>query len=120
MSRELKLPSLNKILIAGNCTRDPEVRYTQSQRAVANFTLATSEKWRDKEGQSKESTEWHNIVAWGKTAEFCGKYLSKGKGVYVEGRLKLDNWESKDGEKRSRLRVVAEYFQFYGVLFTRL
>jgi single-strand DNA-binding protein len=90
------------------------VRFTPSGRAVANFTLATTERWTDPDGNRKEHTEWHTIVVWGKQAETCGEYLDKGSPILVEGRLQTRDWETKDGQKRSVVEVVAERVQFMG------
>lgn len=98
---------LNKVMLIGRLGRDPELRYTQGGAPVANFTMATSERWRDKDGETQERTEWHRVVVWGKTAEFCGEYLRKGRQVYVEGRLQTREWEDKDGGTRKTTEVVA-------------
>jgi len=99
---------VNKVILVGNLGKDPEVRYTPSGQAVANFTIATNENWTDKQGQKQERTEWHRIVVWGKTAELCGEYLSKGRQVYIEGRLQTRTWDGPDGQKRSRVEVLAQ------------
>ena len=99
--------SVNKVILIGNLGRDPEVRYTPSGAAVANFTVATNEAWTDKQGQKQERTEWHRIVVWGKTAELCGEYLSKGRQVYIEGRLQTREWTNKEGAKQYTTEVVA-------------
>ena len=105
---------VNKVILIGNLGRDPEVRYTADGRAVANFSLATSEKWKDKNsGEMTERTEWHNIVAWGKLGEICGEYLAKGKQVYIEGRLQTRSWE-KDGVTRYTTEVVASEMKMLG------
>ena len=88
---------LNKAILIGNLGRDPEVRYTPSGLAVANFSIATSEAWTNKEGEKETRTEWHRIVAFGKLGEICGEYLSKGKQVYIEGRIQTRDWEDKEG-----------------------
>jgi len=105
---------VNKVILVGRLGRDPEVRYTQGGQAVANFTVATNEFWRDKDGERQERTEWHRIVAWGKQAEFCGNYLTKGRQVYVEGRLQTREWEDKEGEKRRTTEIVANTIQAIG------
>lgn len=105
--------SLNKVMVMGNLGSDPEVRFTQGGNAVANFRLATSEKWTDKSGQKQEKTEWHRIVAWGKTAEVCGEHLRKGASVLVEGKLQTREWE-QDGAKRYTTEIVAERVTFVG------
>ena len=104
---------VNKVILIGNLGRDPELRYTQSGQAVANFSIATSENWNDKSsGERVERTEWHRIVAWGRTAELAAQYLSKGRTVYVEGRLQTRSWEDRDGNKRYTTEVVAQTVQF--------
>lgn len=99
--------SLNKVLLLGNVGKDPEVRYTASGRAVATFSLATSQRWKDQEGNDQEKTEWHRIVAWGRLGEICGEFLSKGKQVYIEGRIQSREWEDQDGNKRVTVEIVA-------------
>lgn len=99
--------SLNKVMLLGRLGRDPEVRYTSSGKAVATFTLATSYRWRNQDGNDQESTEWHRIVAWGRLGEICGEYLSKGKQVYLEGRIQSRDWEDQDGNKRTTVEIVA-------------
>lgn len=99
--------SLNKVMLLGNLGRDPEVRYTSSGKAVATFTVATSQRWRDQDGNDQERTEWHRVVAWGRLGEICGEYLSKGKQVYVEGRIQSRDWEDQDGNKRTTVEIVA-------------
>ena len=98
---------VNKVILVGNLGKDPEVRYTPGGAAVANFTIATNENWTDKQGQKQERTEWHRIVVWGKTAELCGEYLSKGRQVYIEGRLQTREWNNKEGVKQYTTEVVA-------------
>jgi len=105
---------VNKVILIGNLGRDPELRYTQSGQAVANFTLATTETWNKKEGGREERTEWHRIVAWGRTAELCAQYLAKGRTVYVEGRLQTREWENREGQKQRTTEVVALTVQFLG------
>lgn len=99
--------SLNRVMLLGNVGRDPEVRYTASGRAVATFTLATSQRWRDQEGNDQERTEWHKIVAWGRLGEICGEYLGKGKQAFIEGRIQSREWEDQDGNKRTTVEIVA-------------
>ena len=99
--------SLNKVQLIGNLGKDPELKYTPSGVAVATFSIATSESWKDQEGNQQEKTEWHNIVAWRKLAEICGEYLKKGKKVYIEGKLQTRNYE-KDGVKRYVTEIVAD------------
>lgn len=108
------MASVNKAIIIGNLGRDPELRYTKDGRPVANFTLATNERWRDKEGNNQERTEWHRVVVWDKTAENCAQYLQKGRSVYVEGRLQTRDWEDKEGNKRQTTEVVAQQVTFLG------
>jgi single-strand DNA-binding protein len=99
---------INKAIIIGNLGSDPEVRYTQSGTAVANFSVATTEKWKGQDGQMQEQTEWHRIVAFARLAEICGEYLSKGSKVYVEGRIQTRSWNDKDGNKRYTTEIVAK------------
>lgn len=106
---------VNKVILIGNLGRDPEVRSTPSGQPVANFTLATSRRWRDKNGQKQEQTEWHTVVCWGKQAEIAGQYLTKGKQIYVEGRLQTRSWDDRNtGEKRYKTEVICENFQMLG------
>jgi len=102
--------SLNRAQVVGNLTRDPEMRYTPNGQAVCNFGVATNRRWRDKDGNQQEATEFHNIVAWGKLAEFSSQFLHKGNKVYVEGRLQTRSWEGQDGQKRNRTEIVMENF----------
>lgn len=104
--------SVNKAIIIGNLGADPEVRYTQSGTAVGNLRIATNERWTDKSGQTQERTEWHRVVVFGKTAENCSKYLSKGRQVYVEGRLQTNEWQDKEGNKRYTTEIVANNVTF--------
>lgn len=106
------MASYNRVILIGNLTRDVEVRHTPSNQAVANFGLAINRKYATSAGERKEETTFVDCEAWGKAGEAMGKYLTKGRPVFVEGRLKLDNWEDKDGSKRSKLKVVVESFQF--------
>jgi single-strand DNA-binding protein len=108
------MASVNKVILVGNLGADPELRYTNSGAAVANFRIATNERWNDKNGQQQERTEWHNIVAWGKLGEICGKYLKKGRSVYVEGRLQTRSWEDHSGNKRYTTEIVAQVMQMLG------
>lgn len=108
------MSGINKVMLIGRLGRDPEVRYTPDGAAVANFSIATSEQWKDKAtGEKKERTEWHRIVAFRKLGEICGEYLSKGRQVYVEGRLQTRSWE-KDGVTRYTTEIVASDVQFLG------
>jgi len=106
------MPSINKVFLMGHLTRDPELRYTPNGMPVADFGIATNRKYKDKGGESKEEATFVDLVAFGKRAETIGTYLKKGRLLYVEGRLRYESWESKDGQKRSRMRVVVENFQF--------
>jgi single-strand DNA-binding protein len=100
--------TLNKVILIGRLGRDPELRYTPSGQAVANFSLATDESYTTKDGQRVERTEWHRIVVWGKQAEFCGNYLSKGRLVYVEGRLETRKWQDNQGQDRTTTEIRAD------------
>lgn len=105
---------INKVILVGNLGKDPEVRYTQDGQAVVNFTLATTMEWRDKAtGEKRDKTEWHRIVAFGKLGEICGEYLSKGKQVYIEGRLQTRSWE-QDGVTRYTTEIIAGDMQMLG------
>lgn len=109
------MAGMNKAILIGNLGKDPEVRYTPSGTAVANFSIATSESWKDKEsGEKRERTEWHRIVAWGKLAEICGEYLHKGKQVYVEGRIQTRDWEDNDGIKRYTTEIIINQILMLG------
>ena len=106
--------SMNRVFLMGNLTRDPQVRQTPSGRSVADLGLAVSERYRTREGEAAETTCFVDIVAWGRQAEACGEYLNKGAPVVVEGKLRLDRWETPEGEKRSRMKVQAQRVQFLG------
>ena len=106
--------SVNKVILIGNLGRDPEVRYTTSGTPVANFTMATTDRWTDPSGEKKERTEWHRIVVWAKQAEIVGEYLKKGKQVYVEGNLQTREWTDRDGNKRYTTEVRAQRVQMLG------
>jgi single-strand DNA-binding protein len=99
---------LNRAMIIGNVTRDPEVRTTPTGQTVCSFGIATNQQWTDAQGQKQQRTEFHNIVAWGKLAEICGQYLGKGRKTYIEGRIQTREWEAPDGAKRNRTEIVAE------------
>lgn len=101
------MSSLNKAMLIGRLGQDPEVRYTQSNTAVANFSLATNERYKDRNGEWQERTEWHRIVAWGRTAEICQEYLKKGSLVYIEGPIQTREWEDKDGQKKYTTEIKA-------------
>jgi single-strand DNA-binding protein len=105
---------VNKVILIGNLGADPEVRFTPSGQAVANFRIATHESWTDKNGQKQDRTEWHRIVVWGKLGELCGEYLKKGRQAYVEGRLQTREWTDKEGKKNYTTEVVAQSVQFLG------
>jgi len=108
------MASVNKVILIGNLGQDPEVRFTQSGSAVANLRLATTDQYTDRDGQRQERTEWHRVVAFGKTAELCKEYLSKGRQIYVEGSLQTRSWEDKSGQKRYTTEVVASAIKFLG------
>jgi single-strand DNA-binding protein len=105
---------LNKVLLIGHLGTDPETRYTQGNQAVAKFRLATSESYKDRSGTQQKRTEWHSVVAWGRTAETVGRYLRKGRQVYVEGRIQTRQWEDREGKKRYTTEVVAQRVLFLG------
>jgi single-strand DNA-binding protein len=106
--------SFNKVMLMGNLTRDPELRYTSGGQAVCNFSLAINRYFNDKQGERKEETTFMRITVWGKQGENCAQYLSKGRSAFVEGRLQSRSWETEDGQKRSAVDVVAENVQFIG------
>ena len=108
------MASVNKVILVGNLGRDPEVRYTPSGTAVANFSVATTENWTNKDGEKESHTEWHRIVAWGRLGEICGEYLSKGKQVYIEGRIRTNEWEDQEGNKRQTKEIIALQMQMLG------
>lgn len=101
------MSSLNKAMIIGRLGQDPEVRYTQSNTAVANLSIATSERYKDSTGEWKENTEWHRVVAWGRLAEICQEYLKKGSQVYIEGPIQTRQWEDRDGQTRYTTEIKA-------------
>ena len=106
--------SVNKAILLGNLGRDPELRYTPSGKAVATFSLATTERWSGQDGQKNESTTWHNIVVWGKQAEVMKEYLAKGRQVYIEGRIVNRSYDDKDGNKKYISEIVVQNFSFVG------
>ena len=108
------MASLNKVMLIGNLGKDPEVRFTAAGQAVTSFSLATSEKFKNKSGEMEERTEWHNITLWGKLAKIAGEYLSKGKTVYIEGRLQTRKWQDKEGVERYTTEIIAEQMQLLG------
>ncbi len=105
---------LNKTMLIGNLGADVELRYTKAQNAVANFRLATTERWKDSEGNSQEMTEWHRIVAFGRLAEICSQYLSKGSRIYVEGRLQTSKWQDAEGATRFTTEIIAREMKMLG------
>lgn len=108
------MASVNKVILVGNLGRDPEMRYMPSGDAVANFSVATTDTWKDKNGQKQERTEWHRISMFGKLAEIAGEYLKKGSSVYVEGRLQTREWTDKEGVARKTTEIVADRMQMLG------
>ncbi len=106
--------SVNKVILVGNLGKDPELRYTPSGAAVVTFSLATSERYKDKGGEWVDKTEWHNVVAWRNLAEICGKYLHKGKQVYIEGKIQTRSYDDRDGNKRYITEIVADQMQMLG------
>ncbi len=106
--------SVNKVILVGNLGADPELKYTPSNRPVCNLSVATNEVWKDKGGQKQERTEWHRVNVWGEPAEHCSKYLSKGRMVYVEGRIQTRKWQDKEGKDRYSTEVVADRVVFLG------
>lgn len=107
--------NLNRVLLAGNLTRDPQVRFFANEKAVADFGLAINRRSKTADGQTKDETTFLDCEAWGRDAELIGQYMTKGKGIFIEGRLKLETWDDKkDGSKRSKIKVVVERFQFVG------
>ena len=107
------MPSVNKVILIGHLGRDPETRYLSNGTAVANFTIATTERW-NKDGESHSRTEWHRIEAWGKLAEICSELLYKGAAVYIEGSIKTDEWEDQEGKKRQTTKIKAQQMQALG------
>jgi len=108
------MASLNKVMILGNLGRDPEVRYMPNGEAVANFSIATTDSWKDKDGNKQERTEWHNIVMYRKLAEIAGEYLKKGSPVYIEGKLQTRKWQTKEGQDRYTTEIIADSMQMLG------
>jgi single-strand DNA-binding protein len=108
------MAGVNKVILIGNLGTKPEIRYTKDGRPVANFRLATTENWTNRDGQREERTEWHTVVVWGKAAENCTNFLDKGRSVYVEGRIQTREWEDRDGQKRRTTEIVAQTVQFLG------
>jgi single-strand DNA-binding protein len=108
------MSSLNKVMLIGHLGKDPEVRYTPEGAAVASFSLATSENWTDKNGTRQERTEWHNIVAWSKLADLSKRFLTKGRQVYIEGRIQSRDWNDRDGNKRRTTEIIATQLVLLG------
>ena len=108
------MASVNKVILIGNLGRDPEVRYLPSGDAVANLNVATTEKWKDKNGEQQEQTEWHRVAFFGRQAEICGEYLRKGSQVYIEGRLQTRKWTDKDGNERYTTEIRGDRMQMLG------
>ena len=106
--------SVNKVILVGRLGRDPETRYTSGGQAVANFSLATDESFKDRSGERQKRTEWHKIVVWGKQAEIAQQYLKKGSLVYVEGRIQTRQWDDREGQKRTSFEIVANTFRMLG------
>ena len=106
--------SVNKVILIGNLGKDPEVKFTPSGTPVAKLTLATNERYKDKDGQWQDRTEWHNVVLWQRLAEIAGEYLKKGRPVYVEGRLKTRKWTDKDGAEKYTTEIIATEMQLLG------
>jgi len=108
------MASVNKVILIGNLGADPELRYTPSGAAVANFNIATTEKWKDKDGQMQERTEWHRIILWSRQAEIAKEYLRKGSSVYIEGRIQNRSYDDKDGVKRYVTEIIGQRMQLLG------
>ena len=108
------MASVNKAILVGNLGKDPEVRYLPEGGAVCNFSIATTETWKDKAGEKQEKTEWHRISMFGKLAEIAGEYLKKGSSVYVEGRIQTRKWQNKEGQDQYTTEIVADRMQMLG------
>jgi single-strand DNA-binding protein len=108
------MASVNKVILVGNLGRDPEMRFMPNGEAVCNFSIATTDGWKDKSGQKQERTEWHNIVIYRKLAEIAGEYLKKGRPVYIEGRLQTRKWQTKEGQDRYTTEIIADQMQMLG------
>lgn len=108
------MASVNKVILVGNLGRDPEVRFMPNGEAVCNFSIATTDNWKDKSGAKQERTEWHNIVMYRKLAEIAGEYLKKGRPVYIEGRLQTRKWQTKEGQDRYTTEIIADQMQMLG------
>ncbi len=105
---------LNKVMIIGNLGADPELRHTQNNQSVARLRIATTENYQDRNGNQQQTTEWHNVVAWGKSAELAARYLTKGRQVYVEGRLRTRKWQDREGKDRYTTEIIAQRLLFLG------
>ena len=108
------MASVNKVILVGNLGRDPETRYTTNGDAVTNIRLATTDTWKDKNGEKQERTEWHNVVFYGRQAEIAGEYLKKGRQIYVEGRIQTRKWQDKEGQDRYTTEIIADRMQMLG------
>jgi single-strand DNA-binding protein len=108
------MASVNKAILVGHLGRDPEMRYVPSGDAVANFSIATTDSWKDKQGVKQEKTEWHRISMFGKQAEIAGEYLKKGSSVYIEGRIQTRTWQDKEGNERQTTEIIADRMQMLG------
>ena len=113
-TEESNMASVNKVIVLGNLGKDPDLRHLPNGDAVCNFSLATTESWKDKEGNKQDKTEWHNIVIFRKLAEIAGEYLKKGRPVYIEGRLQTRKWQDKEGKDRYTTEIVADQMQMLG------
>ena len=113
-TEESNMASVNKVIVLGNLGKDPELRHLPNGDAVCNFSLATTESWKDKDGNKQDKTEWHNIVIFRKLAEIAGEYLKKGRPVYIEGRLQTRKWQDKEGKDRYTTEIVADQMQMLG------
>ncbi|MGH9451086.1 MAG: single-stranded DNA-binding protein [Terriglobia bacterium] len=108
------MSSINKVFLIGRLGKDPEVKYTNNGAAVAKFSVATDEVFKDRSGEQQKHTEWHNIVAWNKLAEICGEYLTKGKQVFIEGSIRSRQWEDQSGNKRTSYEIIAREMKMLG------
>lgn len=109
------MASVNKVILVGNLGKDPDTRFLPDGKAVCNFSIATTDRWKDKaSGETKEATEWHRISAFGRIAEICGEYLRKGSAVYIEGKLKTRKWQDKEGQDRYTTEIIADSMQMLG------
>lgn len=108
------MSGVNRVILLGRLGSDPEVRFTQGGQAIANFRMATTEKWTDRNGQKQERTEWHRVNVWGRLAETCGEHLRKGSQAFVEGRIQTREWQDREGNKRTTTEIVATSVVFVG------